>query len=68
MLPSILIAIFSLFYLMLAFKNILIKKLKSVVNNSAEVARNYVSQTRNSVEADILLILIDINSKFRFIL
>jgi len=37
------------------------KKIKSVVNNSAEIAKNYVEQTRNSVEADILLVLLDVN-------
>ena len=39
------------------------KKIKSVVNNSAEVAKNYVDQTRNSIEADISLMVLDINSK-----
>jgi len=39
------------------------KQIKSVVNNSAEVARNYLAETRNSVEADVLLMLIDINNK-----
>ena len=34
-----------------------------MVNNSAEVATNYVEQTRNSVEADILLMVLDINNK-----
>ena len=39
------------------------KKIKTVINNSAEVAKNYVDQTRNSIEADILLMVLDINSK-----
>ncbi|MDC0205577.1 ATP-binding protein, partial [Pelagibacteraceae bacterium] len=39
------------------------KKIKSVINNSAEVAKNYVEETRNTIEADILLMVIDINSK-----
>ena len=39
------------------------KKIKSVVNNSAEIAKNYVNETRNSIEADILLMVLDINSK-----
>ena len=38
-------------------------KIKTVVNDSAEVAKNYVDQTRNSIEADILLMLIDVNNK-----
>ena len=39
------------------------KKIKTVVNNSAEVAKNYVDQTRNSIEADILLMVLDIDNK-----
>ena len=37
-------------------------KIKSVVNNSAEIAKNYVDQTRTSIEADILLMLLDVNN------
>ena len=39
------------------------EKIKSVVNNSAELARSYVDQTRNSIEADILLMVLDVNSQ-----
>ena len=39
------------------------KKIKTAVNNSAEVARNYVAQARDSIEADILLMVIDINNQ-----
>ena len=63
LLPSILIAIFSLFLLNVGLQKYFEKKIKSVVNSSAEVARNYLEQTRNTVEADILLMLIDINNQ-----
>jgi len=63
LLPSILIAIFSLVLFNLSIQQYFNKKVKSAVNNSAEVARYYVEELRNSVEADILLMLIDINSK-----
>ena len=39
------------------------QKIKSVVNSSAEVARNYVNQTKNAIESDIILVAIDINNK-----
>ena len=39
------------------------KKIKTVVNNSSEVASDYLEQTRNTIEADILLMLIDINNR-----
>jgi len=63
LLPSILIAIFSLFLFNVVIQKYFEKKIKSVVNNSAEVARNYVEQTKKSIEADILLMVLDINSK-----
>ena len=61
LLPSILIAILSLVLFNVGLQKYFDKKIKSVVNNSAEIAKNYVEQTRNSVEADILLVLIDVN-------
>ena len=63
LLPSVLITIFSLFLFNVVIQKYFDKKIKSVVNNSAEVAKNYLEQTRDSIEADILLMLIDINNK-----
>jgi len=63
LLPSILIAIFSLILFNVGLQKYFDKKIKSVINNSAEVAKNYVDQTRNSIEADILLMILDINNK-----
>ena len=63
LLPSILIAIFSLILFNISIQQYFNKKIKSIVHNSREVAINYVEQTRNSIEADILLILLDINNK-----
>ena len=37
--------------------------MKNIVNSSSELAKNYVEQTRNSIEADILLMVLDINNK-----
>ena len=63
LLPSILIAIFSLFLMNTILQKYFEKKIKTVVNSSAEVARNYVEQTKNTIEADILLMVLDINNK-----
>jgi len=63
LLPSILIAIFSLILFNVGLQKYFDKKIKSVVNNSSEIAQNYVDQTRSSIEADILLMLIDVNTK-----
>ena len=63
LLPSLLIAIFSLILFNVGLQKYFDNKIKTVVNNSSEVAQNYVDQTRNSIEADILLVLIDVNTK-----
>ena len=64
LLPAILIAAFSLLLFNVGFQKYFDKKIKTVVNNSSEVTRNYVEETRKSLEADILLIAYDINNKF----
>ncbi len=63
LLPSIIIAVFSLILFNLGLQKYFDKTIKTVVNDSSEIAKNYVDQTRSSIEADILLMLIDINSK-----
>ena len=63
LLPSILIAVFSLILFNVGLQKYFDKKIKTVINNSAEVAKNYVEQTRNSIEADILLMVLDVNNK-----
>ena len=61
LLPSVIIAIFSLILFNVGLQKYFDKKIKSAINNSAEVGKNYVEQTRNSIEADILLMAIDLN-------
>ena len=63
LLPSVLIALFSLILFNVGLQKYFDKKIKAVVNNSAEVASNYVKQTRDSIEAEILLIYVDLNKK-----
>ena len=63
LLPSILIAIFSLFLFNVGLQKYFDDKIKTAINNSAEVANNYVGQIRNSIEADILLMVLDVNNK-----
>ena len=61
LIPSILISIFSLFLFSFALEKYFDKKITTVVNNSYELARNYVDDVKNKIEADILLIAFDIN-------
>ena len=63
LLPAVFVAVFSLILFNVGLQTFFNKKIKSVINNSAEVAKNYVEETRNTIEADILLMVIDINSK-----
>ena len=65
LIPSILIAIFSLMLFNVGLQQYFDKKIKSVVNSSAEVARNYIEESKSSIESDILLIGLDINNKSR---
>ena len=61
LLPSILIAFFSLSLFSFALEKYLDKKVSSAVNNSYEIAKNYVEEIRNNIESDILLVSLDIN-------
>ena len=63
LLPSIIIAVFSLILFNVGLQQYFDKKIKSVVNNSAEIAKNYVEETRNSIQTDILLMVLDVNTK-----
>jgi len=63
LLPSILIAIFSLILFNVGLQKYFDKKIKTVVNNSSELANNYLEEVRNSIESDILLVNLDVNNK-----
>ena len=63
LLPSIIIAVFSLILFNVGLQRYFDDKMKNIVNNSSELAKNYVEQTRNSIEADILLMVLDVNNQ-----
>jgi len=67
LIPSILISIFSLFLFSFALEKYFDKKVTTVVNNSYELAKNYVQQLRNKIEADIVLIAFDTNKSAKFL-
>ena len=67
LIPSILISIFSLFLFSFALEKYFDKKVTTVVNNSYELAKNYVQEVRNKVEADIILIAFDTNKSANFL-
>ncbi len=61
LIPSLLIAIFSLFIFTFALEKYFDKKITTAVNNSYEIARNYVDEKRNKIESEIVLIAFDLN-------
>ena len=63
LIPSILIAVFSLVLFNVGLQKYFDNKIKNVVNNSSEIAKNYVEESRNSIETDILLMVLDINNQ-----
>ena len=62
--PSLIVAIFSLILFNVALQKYFDKKITSAVNNSYEVAKNYMEDSKRSVEADIFLISLDLNKYY----
>ena len=67
LIPSILISIFSLFLFSFALEKYFDKKVTTVVNNSYELAKNYVEEVRNKIQSDIFLIAFDTNKSANFL-
>ena len=67
LIPSVLISIFSLFLFSFALEKYFDKKVTTVVNNSYELAKNYVQDVGSKVEADIILIAFDTNKSAKFL-
>ena len=67
LIPSTLISIFSLFLFSFALEKYFDNKVTTVVNNSYELAKSYVNEVRNKIEADIVLIAFDTNKSAKFL-
>ncbi len=65
LIPSILISAFSLFLFSFALDKYFDKKITTAVNNSYELAKNYVNEKRNKIESDIVLVAFDLNKNFQ---
>jgi two-component system nitrogen regulation sensor histidine kinase NtrY len=64
LIPSVLIAIFSLFLFSFALEKYLDNKITTAVNNSYELAKSYVEEKRNKIESDIILVAFDLNKNY----
>jgi len=65
--PSLLISIFSLFLFSFALEKYFDKKVTTVVNNSYELAKNYVDEVRNKIKSEIVLVAFDVNKSKKFL-
>ena len=63
--PSLIIAVFSLILFNVGLQKYFDQKITSAVNNSYEVAKNYIEESKRSVEIDIFLISVDLNRNSR---
>ncbi len=61
LIPSLLIAFFSLFVFSFALEKYFDKKITTAVNNSYEIAKNYIDEKRNKIQSEIILIAFDLN-------
>ena len=61
LIPSLLISIFSLFLFSFALEKYFDNKITLAVNNSYELAKNYIDEKRNKVESDIILVSFDLD-------
>ena len=59
--PSLLIAVFSLILFNVGLQKYFDRKITSAVKNSYEVAKNYIEESKKTVEADIVLVSVDLN-------
>ncbi len=67
LIPSILISVFSLFLFSFALEKYFDKKVTTVVNNSYELAKSYVTEVQDKVKSEIILIAFDINKSAKFL-
>ena len=67
LIPSILISVFSLFIFSFALDKYFDQKITTAVNNSYELAKDYVNEKRNKIESDIVLVAFDLNKNIKLL-
>ena len=67
LIPSLLISVFSLFLFSFALEKYFDKKVTTVVNNSYQLAKDYVDEKRNKIQSEIILIAFDTNKSKKFL-
>jgi len=64
--PSLVVAIFSLFIFNFGIQNYFDKQITKAVNNSFDVAKNYLEESKENVLSDVILMSVGINRASRF--
>ena len=59
--PSLIVAIFSLFIFNFGVQNYFDKKITNAVNNSFDVAKNYLEESKENVLSDLILMSVGLN-------
>ena len=61
LIPSLIVAIFSLFIFNFGIQNYFDKQIKDAVNNSYDVAKNYLEESKENVKSDVILMSVGLN-------
>ena len=64
--PSLIVAIFSLFIFNFGIQNYFDKQITKAVNNSFDVAKNYLAESKENVLSDVILMSVGLNRASRF--
>ena len=64
--PSLIVAIFSLFIFNFGIQNYFDKQITKAVNNSYDVAKNYLDESRENVLSDVILMSVGLNIASNF--
>ena len=61
LIPSLIVAIFSLFIFNFGIQNYFDKQITRAVNNSYDVAKNYLEESKENVKSDVILMSVGLN-------
>ncbi len=61
LIPSLIVAIFSLFLFNFSIQNYFDKQITNAVNNSYDVAKNYLEESKENVKSDVILMSVGLN-------
>ena len=64
--PSLIVAVFSLFIFNFGVQNYFDKQITKAVNNSYDVAKNYLDESRENVLSDVILMSVGLNRASNF--